>query len=64
MKNKKLLDIVLFTLAIIGVLIFVGAVGNVDYCVEMHEYCSLTNTIIKMVVGVLLILPAYIRSKL
>lgn len=61
MKLKKVVDAIITISAIMGVIIYVGAVGTMDYKVEMREYYPMYKTLLTMGVGVIMVLPAIIR---
>ena len=59
---KQLLNKGITLLAVIGVIVIIGALGNVDYLTTVGKDYSLITTIKSVVVGILLIVPAIIRE--
>jgi hypothetical protein len=62
--RQRVIDLIFGVLAAIGFFIIVGAAGTVDYHVEMHESYSMISTIKMLIIGLLLIVPASVRSML
>lgn len=60
--KRKLLNLFITALAVVGVVVFVGAVGTMDYMVEVGKHYSLFNTLRTMFVGGVLCLPAVVRQ--
>lgn len=60
--GRKIFDWVITVLAIIGVFVFVGGVGKMDYMVEIGKYYSLSSTLKTLFVGVIMCLPAFARG--
>lgn len=59
---KQLLNKGITLLAIIGVIVIIGALGNVDYLTTVGKDYNLSVTIKSVVVGILLTVPAIIRE--
>lgn len=55
---RKVLEIVLKVLAIAGILIFIGGVGTMDYMVTVHRHYPLIKTILTLLIGIVLVIPA------
>lgn len=47
-------------LAVIGFFVVWGAVGTCDYMVETYQYYPLRYTVYQLLIGIALMLPAYI----
>lgn len=57
MKLKNLL-------AVVGAIIYVGAMGNADYMVEIGANYPMWKTVVLSVFGIALMLPAVLREVL
>ncbi len=62
-KWKKVFDYIFATLGCFGFLIVFGAVGHMDYMVEIGMDCSIAETIKTASIGFLMIVPMVIRFK-
>lgn len=60
--RTRTLNKLITILAIIGVLLFIGTVGNVDYYVEMHENYPFSVALKQFIIAFLLCVPAIIRE--
>ena len=60
--KSKLLNLCITLLAVIGVIICVGAVGTMDYMTELGRDYPLINTIKTTLLGIAFICPAVIRE--
>ena len=58
----KIFNAFVTMLAVIGFFVFIGAVGNMDYMVEIGQDYPLIDTLRTIILGVLLILPAVVRE--
>lgn len=58
---RKFIDVFVSGLFIIGVVIFLGAPGTVDYKLTIGEDYNIGYTLLTMLVGVLFMLPAVTR---
>lgn len=63
MRTRKILSYTTSIMAVVGILIIVGSIGNIDYHVELHEQYSIMPTIRMLIIGLSLIIPAYIRGR-
>lgn len=59
---RKILNVVITALAIVGIFLFIGAVGTVDMYTEMGEYYPVVSTMYIFAFSILLMLPALIRG--
>ena len=57
----KVLNLIINVLAVLGVVICVGAVGTMDYMVTIHEPYSMWYTVGTLFVGVFATVPAILR---
>ena len=64
MRARKILSYTTSIMAVIGCFIIIGAIGNIDYHVELHEQYSIMPTIKMLIIGLLLIVPVSVRSML
>lgn len=62
MKLKNYINMGITISAIIGVIIFIGAVGTSDYMDELGLYYPLIKVVKTFLVGVLMGVPALIRE--
>ena len=60
----KIFNFIITIMAIISVLIFIGAIGALDYNVEIGQEYSFINTIKLTILSVLFVLPAIVRDVL
>lgn len=60
----KIFNFIITIMAIISVLIFIGAIGALDYSVEIGQEYSFINTIKLTILSVLFVLPAIVRDLL
>lgn len=58
----KTVNRIISLLAGIGVFLFIGSVGTVDYNVEMGLYYPISSTIRLWIIAILCCLPAIIRE--
>ena len=63
MRTRKILSYTTSIMAVAGCFIIIGAIGNIDYHVELHEQYSIMPTIKMLIIGLSLIIPAYIRGR-
>ena len=61
---KKMLNTMISVLAVGGIVLMVGSVGNQDYAVEMGQVVSLSETILPLFISVAFMIPAIIREVL
>lgn len=61
--ETRIINRIITIMAVIGVIIFIGAVGHSDYMSECHKYYPLSSTVKNMLFGMLLIVPAIIRNR-
>lgn len=59
-RKTRLVQIVIRLMAIVGVLLFIGAVGQDDYMTEIGVYYPVGNTIAKMCAGIIFVIPEYL----
>lgn len=59
-RKMRLVQIVIRLMAIVGVLLFIGAIGNDDYMTEIGVYYPVSSTVIKMCVGIIFTIPEYL----
>lgn len=59
--RRKIFDLIVFVVAIIGVIFILSVVGMADYSVDMHIQYSTIEIIKKLFIGLLFIIPACIR---
>ena len=60
MKLKKLFNI----MVVIGIVIFIGAVGTMDYKVTVGEYYPLKYTVMTMISGMAMCVPFFVSEVL
>lgn len=60
--SKKVVDAVITLLAIAGVIVLIGTVGDVDYLTMVGKDCSLPKVIFCTILGISMIIPAIIRE--
>ena len=60
--KRKILNLFITLLAVVGVFVVIGAVGTMDYMVDIGRHYSLFNTARTMIVGIVMCLPAIIRQ--
>lgn len=60
--GAKILDYTITVLAVIGVILIIGAVGSSDYAEEIGQNLSTLAIIKTMIFGLLLTAPAIIRG--
>lgn len=58
-RKERLTQIVIRIMAIVGVLLFIGAVGQDDYLTELGIFYPVGKTALKMLVGIIFTLPEY-----
>ena len=61
MKLKKLFNTVITVAAVVGVVLYIGAVGTMDYKTTIGEYYPIRKTLITMGTGFALTVPAIVR---
>lgn len=59
---KSLINRGITASAIIGVIVIIGAVGNIDYLTTVGQDCNMFEVIKTTMIGLLLIVPAIIRE--
>ena len=62
MNKGKICNTLITLSAIIGVIILIGTVGNVDYLTTVGQDSSMSEIIKFTVLGIVLIIPAIIRE--
>ena len=62
MKTLKILNYSVTILAVLGVLLFIGTVGNVDYYVEMGQCYPFSVAVKQFIIAILMCMPAIIRE--
>lgn len=58
----KIFNLFVTALAVLGFFVFIGAVGTMDYMVEIGQDYPLIETVKTICLGCLLILPAVVRE--
>lgn len=60
--SKKVVDTVITLLAIAGVIILIGTIGDVDYLTTIGKDCSIRKVVFCTILGISMIIPAIIRE--
>ena len=62
--KQRIVNVFVTVLAIVGIFIFLGAIGNMDYSVEVGIEYPLIDTIKMLFAGLAMTVPAVIREVL
>ena len=62
--KQRIVNVFVTVLAIVGIFIFLGAIGNMDYSVEVGIEYPLIDTIKMLFVGLSMTVPAVVREVL
>ncbi len=58
----KIFNRIISILALVGIFVIIGAVGNVDYMVAIGKDYPLWKTCVTTLIGVIMLIPAVIRE--
>ena len=61
---KRFINVIVTVSAIVGIVIFIGAVGNMDYMVTIGQDYPLVDTVKMLFAGFVCVIPAIIREVL